>query len=30
MVFAARRDGKLIGKACDRKDDDVRSDRPAG
>jgi len=30
MVFAACRDGKLCGKACDRKDDDVRSDRPGG
>jgi hypothetical protein len=30
MVAAARRHGKLSGKACDRRDDDVRSDHYGG
>ena len=30
MVVAARPDGKISGKACDRRDDDVRSDHYGG
>jgi hypothetical protein len=30
MVVAARPDGKISGKARDRRDDDVRSDRYGG